>query len=147
MSSDVKKCKDKCCFSWSVKSLCFHHYTCYNLIFWLFCKLYEHFLLQLTTFKLFNFTYSVCRLERPRKAPSAMKLTRLFPMWSSSSRLRPMKLDSSSRERWLEERLLWDKVMTNILEKHFPDSCAYSSKTSFSDIPFRHHVVCYFFVP
>lgn len=54
-------------------------------------------------------THSVCRCDRPRKAPSAMKLTRLFPMWSSSSRLRPTKLDSSSRDSWLDDRLLRDR--------------------------------------
>ena len=54
----------------------------------------------------FCFTHRVCSRERPRKAPSATKLTWLLPMWSWSSSLRPAKLDSSSLVRWLELRSL-----------------------------------------
>lgn len=61
------------------------------------------------SWSLANSTHSVFRLDRPWKAPSAMKLMRLFPMCSSSSRLRPAKLDSSSLQRRLEDRSLQDQ--------------------------------------
>lgn len=60
-----------------------------------------------------NTTYSICRLERPRKAPSAIKLTRLFPTSSLSSTPRFANPDSSSLDRWLEDRLLWEKQEGN----------------------------------
>lgn len=60
-----------------------------------------------------NTTYSICRLERPRKAPSAIKLTRLFPTSSLSSTPRFANPDSSSLDRWLEDRLLWKKQEGN----------------------------------